>query len=130
MIRTTSATGPEDPGEGGREPAATEGVGAEAAGKEPHRPGAADARGRPDDPEGGQDAIERALLEVRALIETTVEQHRDRISWEQLITAVDGRKPEVMGEARKLVFQAAATIDVVLAAGPSCGSRRRPRWPS
>ncbi|WP_329356653.1 LuxR family transcriptional regulator [Streptomyces anulatus] len=126
MIRTTSATGPEDPGEGGREPAATEGAGAEAAaGKEPHRPGAADARGRPDDPEGGQDAIERALLEVRALIETTVEQHRDRVSWEQLITAVDGRKPEVMGEARKLVFQAAATIDVVLAAGPSCGAEAK-----
>ncbi|MFE3383419.1 hypothetical protein ACFXMP_46910, partial [Streptomyces anulatus] len=62
MIRTTSETGPDDPGEGGREPAA-EGVGAEAAaGKEPHRPAPADARGRPDDPGGGQDAIERALL--------------------------------------------------------------------
>ncbi|MFF8500245.1 LuxR family transcriptional regulator [Streptomyces anulatus] len=126
MIRTTSAAGQEDPGEGGREPAAAEGAGAEAAaGKEPHRPGAADTRGPADDPGGGQDAIEQALLEVRALIETTVEQHRDRVSWDQLITAVDGRKPEVMGEARKLVFQATATIDVVLAAGPSCGAEAK-----
>ncbi|BFP53473.1 LuxR family transcriptional regulator [Streptomyces griseus] len=119
MTRTTSARGPEDPGESGRGPNA---------GKEPLRPAEADDRaGRDaqDGPAAGQDAIERALLEVRAMIETTVEQHRDRVSWDQLITALDGRKPEVLGEAHKLVLQAATSIDVVLAAGPSCGAEAK-----
>ncbi|MFJ2898354.1 LuxR family transcriptional regulator [Streptomyces sp. NPDC087218] len=81
--------------------------------------------GRVPGSEPHADAIERALLEVRAMIEMTVEQHRDRVSWDQLITAVDDNKEAIVAEARKLVRQARTSIDVVLAAGPSCGAESK-----
>ncbi|MGW2181167.1 LuxR family transcriptional regulator [Streptomyces sp. NPDC001732] len=81
--------------------------------------------GRVPGSEPHADAIERALLEVRAMIEMTVEQHRDRVSWDQLITAVDDNREAIVAEARKLVHQTRTSIDVVLAAGPSCGAESK-----
>ncbi|MET9595104.1 LuxR family transcriptional regulator [Streptomyces sp. NPDC006516] len=110
MSRTTPGPDPSEAGGEGRGP----GRGAE---EPPGPPGEG-----PEDPEEGQDAIERTLLQVRALIESTVERHRNRVSWDRQIIAVDVRREELLGEARKLVLQARSTIDVVLASGPSCGT--------
>ncbi|MFD3741300.1 LuxR family transcriptional regulator [Streptomyces sp. CB00316] len=93
--------------------------------KGPEERGSDDARGRPDGPGEGRDAIERALLEVRALIESTVERHRSRVSRDQQILALDGRPAKVLEEARRLVLGATSSLDVVLASGPSCGAHSR-----
>ncbi|MFY0510329.1 TrmB family transcriptional regulator sugar-binding domain-containing protein [Streptomyces anulatus] len=106
-----------------REPDATVGDGGRPVGSAAAR--VDDDRDRFDAPEKGQDAIERALLEVRALIESTVERHRSRVSWDQQIVALDGRQSEVLSEARNLVLGATTTLDVVLASGPSCGTNTR-----
>ncbi|GAA2959509.1 response regulator transcription factor [Kitasatospora cinereorecta] len=98
-----------------------EGRGPKSAGEEPLRQPDAG----PDRAEEGQDAIEQALLQVRALIESTVERHRNRVSWDHQIIAVDGQRAEVLSEARKLVLQARSTLDVVLASGPSCGTEAK-----
>ncbi|MGW4234039.1 LuxR family transcriptional regulator [Streptomyces sp. NPDC004980] len=113
MTRTTPATGPDA---GGGDPRRAKGTGEEAAGPS--------ARGG-EGPDEGQDAIEQALLQVRALIESTVERHRNRVSWDHQIIAVDGQRGEVLSEARKLVLQARSSIDVVLASGPSCGAEAK-----
>ncbi|MDQ0795464.1 LuxR family transcriptional regulator [Streptomyces sp. B1I3] len=113
MTRTTPETGPSAESGEGRRP--------EGPGGDPLGPPASG----PEGPEEGQDAIEQALLQVRALIESTVERHRSRVSWDHQIVAVDGRKERLLDEARKLVLMARSTIDVVLASGPSCGAEAR-----
>ncbi|MFI8438410.1 TrmB family transcriptional regulator sugar-binding domain-containing protein [Streptomyces sp. NPDC079020] len=117
MTRTRPAAGRREPdGPDGDEQKAAE------SGEDRLGPSAAGRPARPRAPEEGQDAIERALLEVRALIETTVERHRNRVTSDRQIVAMDGRRTEVLGEARKLVLQAESSIDVVLAPGPGCGT--------
>ncbi|MFD9428409.1 MULTISPECIES: TrmB family transcriptional regulator sugar-binding domain-containing protein [unclassified Streptomyces] len=120
------ARGPNEPGGDGRRP---DGSGDE--GRRPGEPGEDHPGPAPDGgperpgPGEGQDAIERALIEVRALIETTMERHRNRVSSDRQIVAMDGHRTEVLGEARKLVLQAVRSIDVVLASGPSCGTETK-----
>lgn len=63
-----------------------------------------------DGPEGD---LERALLHVRTLIESTVALNRDRSVQEQLITEIEGGYDEVLATARRLICQATRTIDIV-----------------
>ncbi|MET9610121.1 LuxR family transcriptional regulator [Streptomyces sp. NPDC006512] len=65
-----------------------------------------------------EDELERALLEVRALIESTVAIHRDRSIREQQIAEVDGGYAPVLDTAANLIRGAVRTIDIVDARPP------------
>ncbi|MFE0106731.1 LuxR family transcriptional regulator [Streptomyces sp. NPDC059009] len=71
---------------------------------------------------GAEDELEHALLEVRALIESTVAIHRDRNIREQRITAVDGYSA-VLREAGNLIKGAQRSIDIVHARPLVAGDR-------
>ncbi|MCX5203718.1 LuxR family transcriptional regulator [Streptomyces sp. NBC_00237] len=60
-----------------------------------------------------EDELERALLEVRALIESTVAIHRDQSVREQQIATVDGDYSAVLDCALELIDGATRTIDIV-----------------
>lgn len=77
--------------------------------------------GKPPDPLFG-DAVERSLLEVRAVIETIAERHRDQASQDQLITTVGGGPQGIVDTARELIVQGTRSLDVVLAADPGPGA--------
>ncbi|MCX4807322.1 LuxR family transcriptional regulator [Streptomyces sp. NPDC058682] len=65
-----------------------------------------------------EDELEQALLEVRALIESTVAIHRGRSLKERQITTVDGGYAAVLAVAEELISGAAQTIDIVHARLP------------
>ncbi|MFJ3928521.1 LuxR family transcriptional regulator [Streptomyces sp. NPDC090022] len=62
---------------------------------------------------GPEDELEQALLEVRALIESTVAIHRDRSIRAQQITTVEGGYAPVLHAAASLIRGAVRTIDIV-----------------
>ncbi|MBW5483251.1 LuxR family transcriptional regulator [Streptomyces bambusae] len=76
-----------------------------------------------------EDELEQALLEVRALIESTVAIHRDRSVREQQIATVDGGYAPVLHTAANLIRSAVRTIDIVDARLPGAEeeSARRDR---
>lgn len=83
-----------------------------------HRHGA--NRGKREDvSDRREDELEQALLEVQALIESSVAIHRDRSVQEQLITAVDSSYGAVLDTARNLINGAARSIEIVHARRPS-----------
>ncbi|MFD9375465.1 LuxR family transcriptional regulator [Streptomyces sp. NPDC059999] len=67
---------------------------------------------------GPEDELEHALLEVRALIESTVAIHRDRSTRAQQIATVDGGYGPVLHAAATLIRGAVQTIDIVHARLP------------
>ncbi|MFD0277021.1 LuxR family transcriptional regulator [Kitasatospora sp. NPDC127111] len=71
-----------------------------------------------------EDELERALLEVRALIESTVAIHRDRSIRAQQISTVDGGYRPVLRTAAALIRGAVRTIDIVHARMP--GTEEQP----
>ncbi|WP_328930673.1 LuxR family transcriptional regulator (plasmid) [Streptomyces sp. NBC_00190] len=64
-------------------------------------------------PNGAEDELEQALLEVRALIESTVAIHRDRSLRAQQITTVDGGYGPVLRAAGDIIRDAVRSIDIV-----------------
>lgn len=66
-----------------------------------------------------EDELEQALLEVRALIESSVAIHRDRSAQEQLITSVENDYAAVLDTARALIEGASRSIEIVHARRPS-----------
>ncbi|MGC9498902.1 LuxR family transcriptional regulator [Streptomyces sp. WG7] len=64
-------------------------------------------------PNRGDDELERSLLEVQALIETTVALHRSRSREEELITVLPQDYDTVLDEAHGLIAGARRTIDIV-----------------
>ncbi|MFJ9890477.1 LuxR family transcriptional regulator [Streptomyces sp. NPDC091287] len=64
-------------------------------------------------PIGGDDELESALLQVRALIESTVALHRDRNLQESLITGLDNDYDVVLDHAQRLIGSASRSIDIV-----------------
>ncbi|MFJ3337927.1 LuxR family transcriptional regulator [Streptomyces sp. NPDC086766] len=75
-------------------------------------------------PNGPEDELEQALLQVQNLIESTVAIHRDRSLQEQQITVVDGGYREVLALAEEFITGARRTIDIVHARMP--GSEEEP----
>ncbi|MQS12970.1 LuxR family transcriptional regulator [Streptomyces kaniharaensis] len=65
-----------------------------------------------------EDELERALLEVRELIESTVAIHRDRNHRAQQIATVDGGYGPVLSTAANLIRGAVRSIDIVHARMP------------
>ncbi|AZM56531.1 LuxR family transcriptional regulator [Streptomyces sp. WAC 01529] len=61
----------------------------------------------------GGDELEDALLQVRALIESTVALHRDRSLQESLITGLDSGYEAVLDQAQQLIASATQSIDIV-----------------
>lgn len=57
--------------------------------------------------------MERALLQVRELLESTVAIHRDRSLQEQLIRVVDNDYEVVLDTAHRLIESATESIDIV-----------------
>ncbi|MFG2132179.1 LuxR family transcriptional regulator [Streptomyces sp. NPDC048751] len=72
---------------------------------------------------GGGDELEHALLQVRALIESTVALHRDRSLQEGLITGIENDYDAVLDEAQKLILGASRSIDIVHARRLGAGER-------
>lgn len=66
-----------------------------------------------------EDELEHALLEVRALIESTVAIHRDRSVREQQIATVEGGYGAVLEAAQELIGGAVRSIDIVHARMPA-----------
>ncbi|MEU2801163.1 LuxR family transcriptional regulator [Streptomyces sp. NPDC006863] len=64
------------------------------------------------------DEVERALLEARSLLESTVAMHRGRSVREQQIAPVEGGYTAVLDAAERLIATAARTIDIVHARVP------------
>ncbi|WP_447038517.1 LuxR family transcriptional regulator [Streptomyces sp. DSM 118878] len=62
-----------------------------------------------------EDEIERALLEVHALIEDTVAKYRNQESTQPLVTSVEPDEGTVLAQAEKMIGQAKRWVDVVLA---------------
>ncbi|MDJ0346931.1 LuxR family transcriptional regulator [Streptomyces sp. H10-C2] len=62
------------------------------------------------------DDFEQELLVVRALIESTVEKHRERRSRDALVVNVDSGGTAVSYAAERLIGQALRCVDLVLAA--------------
>ncbi|GCB51422.1 LuxR family transcriptional regulator [Streptomyces sp. NL15-2K] len=62
---------------------------------------------------GGDDELEHALLQVRALIESTVALHRDRNHQESLITGLENDYDAVLDAAQRLILSASHSIDIV-----------------
>lgn len=79
-----------------------------------------------DNPE---DDLERALLEVGALIESTVAIHRERLVQQQLITTVEGGYAAVLDAARHLIAGSDTSIEIVHAR-PLSPEERSERWPT
>lgn len=65
-----------------------------------------------------EDELERALLEVRSLIESTVAIHRDRSHRVQQIATVEGGYRAVLDTAAALIRGAVRSIDIVHARMP------------
>ncbi|MGW7094158.1 LuxR family transcriptional regulator [Streptomyces sp. NPDC054874] len=61
----------------------------------------------------GDDELENALLEVRALIESTVALHRDRNIQESLISGLENDYDVVLDEGQRLIRTASRSIDIV-----------------
>ena len=57
--------------------------------------------------------MERALLQVRDLIESTVTMHRDRSRREQLVTTVPSGPGELLGVTRELIEQTDRGLDIL-----------------
>ncbi|MFG2718591.1 TrmB family transcriptional regulator sugar-binding domain-containing protein [Streptomyces sp. NPDC048416] len=70
-----------------------------------------------------EDELEQALLEVQALIESSVAIHRDRSVQEQLITTVAGDYGAALDTARALIAGATRSIEIVHARRPSTSDR-------
>ncbi|MFB7503158.1 LuxR family transcriptional regulator [Streptomyces broussonetiae] len=70
-----------------------------------------------------EDELEQALLEVRALIESSVAIHRDRSAQEQLITTVENDYAAVLDTAGTLIKGASRSIEIVHARQPSAADR-------
>ncbi|MFJ8589320.1 LuxR family transcriptional regulator [Streptomyces sp. NPDC093595] len=68
-----------------------------------------------------KDELEQALLDVLALMESTVAIHRDRSIREQQIATVDGGYAPVLEHAANLIRGAVRTIDIVDARVPGVG---------
>ncbi|WP_406200609.1 LuxR family transcriptional regulator [Kitasatospora sp. NBC_01560] len=68
-----------------------------------------------------EDELERALLEVRALIESTVAIHRDHSTRAQQISTVDGGYGPVLHTAATMIRNAVRSIDIVHARMPGAG---------
>ncbi len=66
-----------------------------------------------------RDEVEQALLEVRALIETTVAKHRDRSQQNRLVAAIDADGGSVVEAAAQLMAEATRQVDILLAAEPA-----------
>ncbi|MFE9701895.1 TrmB family transcriptional regulator sugar-binding domain-containing protein [Streptomyces sp. NPDC005930] len=64
-------------------------------------------------PHKEDDELERSLLEVRALIETTVALHRSRSRQERLITILPQEYDVVLDTAQELITGARRSIDLV-----------------
>ncbi|MGW0337655.1 TrmB family transcriptional regulator sugar-binding domain-containing protein [Streptomyces sp. NPDC003011] len=62
---------------------------------------------------GGDDELERALLQVQSLIESTVAMHRGRSRQERLITGLDYDYDSVLDQAQRLIRSATRSIDIV-----------------
>ncbi|MFD5201855.1 LuxR family transcriptional regulator [Streptomyces sp. NPDC058375] len=67
------------------------------------------------------DEVERALLEARSLIESTVAIHRGRSARKHQIVAVEGGYVAVLDAAERLIATATRTIDIVHARVPESG---------
>jgi hypothetical protein len=67
---------------------------------------------------GSGDDLEHALLEVRALLESTVAIHRGRSHRRQQIATIEGGYGAVLDEAERLIAGAERTIDIVHARMP------------
>ncbi|MFF3291895.1 LuxR family transcriptional regulator [Streptomyces sp. NPDC003023] len=72
--------------------------------------------------ESGDD-LEHALLEVRALLESTVAIHRSRSARRQQIATIEGGYGAVLDAAERLIAGARSRIDVVHAWLPSADER-------
>ncbi|WP_077801270.1 response regulator transcription factor [Streptomyces sp. JHA26] len=70
-----------------------------------------------------EDELEQALLQVQALIESSVAIHRDRSVQQQLITPVDGGYGTVLDTAQELIAGATRSIEIVHARRPSVSDR-------
>ncbi|MFI6641235.1 LuxR family transcriptional regulator [Streptomyces sp. NPDC050504] len=70
-----------------------------------------------------EDDLERALLQVREMIETTVTKHRDLRSRDQQITTITGGYEEVLTTAGDLVKSAEVSIDIIHARNLGPGDR-------
>lgn len=66
-----------------------------------------------------EDELEQALLQVQALIESSVAIHRDRSVQEQLIRTVDSSYGTVLDSAQELINGATRSIEIVHARRPS-----------
>lgn len=77
------------------------------------RPGEDDDR---SDTTTREDEFERALLEVRALIEDTVAKYRDQESQQPLVTSLEPDDVTVMAKTAEIIGQARRRVDVILAA--------------
>ncbi|GKQ35501.1 LuxR family transcriptional regulator [Streptomyces sp. A012304] len=66
-----------------------------------------------DVPNRGDDELERSLLEVQSLIETTMALHRSRSREEALITVLDQDYDAVLDQAQQLIAGATRSIDIV-----------------
>ncbi|MEI5034555.1 hypothetical protein RB201_23040 [Streptomyces sp. S1A(2023)] len=70
-----------------------------------------------------EDKLELALLEVQALIESSVAIHRDHTVQEQLIASVDGEYGTVLDTAQNLINGATRSIDIVHARPPTASDQ-------
>ncbi|SOD62576.1 hypothetical protein SAMN06297387_106153 [Streptomyces zhaozhouensis] len=83
-------------------------------------PGSPAQRHRQERPRGSRgDELERALLEIRTLIEETRRQHASQLSHRSLVCEVTLDDEALVTAVRELVEQAERSVDVVLAADPA-----------
>ncbi|MDT3400662.1 hypothetical protein RKE29_29355, partial [Streptomyces sp. B1866] len=102
---------PPDPGGGG--PADLPAPGSDRTGDRRREP----AGGPRREPAGGriEDDIARELLAVRALVESTVVKHRDRLTRNSWVAAVETDDEDILAAARDLLGEASGEVDIVLA---------------
>lgn len=83
-------------------------------------PGAPAQRHRQETPRRSRgDDLERALLEIRTLIEETRRQHASQLSHRSLVCELSLDDEALVGAVRELVGEAERCVDVVLAADPA-----------
>ncbi|XIJ56617.1 TrmB family transcriptional regulator sugar-binding domain-containing protein [Kitasatospora hibisci] len=64
-------------------------------------------------PNRAEDELEEALLEVSAMIESTVAMHRDRYSTDRMLSNVEGDYDAVLDTAHEIIVGATTSIDIV-----------------
>jgi hypothetical protein len=69
-------------------------------------------------PDDRNDELEKGLVEVRALIESSLALHRNRNVQESLISRLECSHADVLAKARELLATAGHGIDIIHAVGP------------